>query len=370
MRKIIIAALGIVLIIIAFLLASYFIKNKNKPKPKFDKAIKTVTIDTVINKEIPIVITASGNLVAKNKIELYAEVQGIMQPTRKEFKAGTSYRKGEILLLINSDEFYASLQSQKSNLFNLITSILPDIRLDYPNQFTKWNNYLKSFDINKTVPKLPTFDNDQEKYFISGRGIISSYYNVKNLEVKLNKYSIRAPYNGIVTEALVTPGTLVRNGQKLGEFIEPKIYEVEVSVNAKFTNLLKVGNPVTLHNLERTNSYQGKVVRLNGKVDLTSQTIKAYIQVVDKELKEGVYLEADLTAKAEKDAYEISRKLLINNNSVYVVKDSLLDLIKVNPVYFKANSVVIKGLPNNTLILSQTLPGSYVGMPVKINSTK
>lgn len=355
------------MVAVASLVAVYLIKNKNKPKPSFDKIIKTVRVDTVRNKEVPITITASGNLVAKNRIELYSEVQGVLQVSKKDFKAGTHYNRGETLLSINSDEFYASLQSQKSNLFNLITSVLPDIRLDYPEQFEKWDNYVKDFDMNKATPPLPKFENDKEKYFITGRGIVTAYYNVKNLEVKLRKYHIRAPFNGILTEALVTPGSLVRNGQKLGEFIDPSVYEVEVSVNAEFSKLLKTGSPVELHNMERTTSYKGIVIRLNGKVDQSSQTIKAFIQVSGKDLKEGMYLEADLAAKPEADAYEISRKLLVNNNSLYIVKDSVLDLLKVDPVYFNAETVVVKGLPDNSLVLSQSVPGSYSGMPVKIN---
>ena len=369
MRKIIISALGIALLLGAILLANYLIKSKNKPKPTFEKIVKTVFVDTVENKEIPIIIKASGNLTAKNKIELYSEVQGILRPSRKEFKPGTSYAKGELLLSINSEEFYASLQSQKSNLYNLITAIMPDIRLDYPDTFTKWENYLNSFDLNKPTPKLPEFSSDKEKYFISGRGITTSYYNVKNLEVKLNKYNIRAPFKGILTEALVSPGTLVRAGQQLGEFIDPSVYEMEVAVNAAFSELLKIGNSVTLYNLERTATYKGTVIRVNGKVDQTSQTIKAYIQVSDKALKEGMFLEADLIAKSEKDAIEITRKLLVQNTSVYVVNDSVLSLVKVNPVYFNAESVVIKGLPNQSLILKQSVPGAYDGMPVKINKS-
>ena len=101
------------------------------PKPTFKKTINTVFVTPILNKEIPIVLSANGNLVAKNKIELFSEVQGVLQTSNKAFKPGTVYVQNENLLSINSDEFNASLQSQKSNLFNLITSILPDIRLDF-----------------------------------------------------------------------------------------------------------------------------------------------------------------------------------------------------------------------------------------------
>ena len=370
MRKIISIVLGVLLLVGAIFIAKYLIDNKKKPKPSFDKIVKTVFVEEVENKEIPIVITTSGNLTAKHKIDLYSEVQGVLKPSSKEFKAGTSYSKGETILRINSDEFYANLQSQKSNFYNSLTSIMPDIRLDYPNEFQKWESYLHSFDIDKATPKLPVMNTDKEKFFISGRGINTAYYNVKNLEVKLGKYNLRAPFNGILTEALVTPGSLVRAGQKLGEFIDPTVYEMEVSVNAEFADLLKKGNTVKLHNLEKTKQYKGKVIRINGKVDATSQTIKAYIQISHEDLKEGMYLEADLKARSEKDAIEVSRKLLVDNKQMYIVRDSILDLIDVNPVYFSAESAVIKGIENGTLLLSKPTPGAYQGMQVKIFEDK
>ena len=51
---------------------------------------------------------------------------------------------------------------------------------------------------------------------------------------------------------------------------------------------------------------------------------------------------------------------------LYIVKDGLLDLIPVNPVYFSDKEVVIKGLPNGTQFLSKPIPGAYAGMRVKI----
>lgn len=370
MRKALSIIFGIIVLVGAILLAQYLINNKKKPKPKFDKIVKTVFVNEVKNKEIPIVITASGNLTAKSRIELFAEVQGVLKPSSKEFKPGASYTKGEKIININSDEFYANLQSQKSNFYNSVTAIMPDIRLDYPDEFQKWQNYLTSFNINKTISKLPVMDTDKGSYFISGRGINTAYYNVKNLEVKLGKYNLRAPFNGILTEALVTPGSLVRVGQKLGEFIDPSSYEMEVSVNAEFANLLHVGNTVLLNNLEKTNSYTGKVVRINGKVDATSQTIKAFIEVSHKNLKEGTYLEANLTARSEQNAIEISRKLLVNDQQLFVVRDSILDIIDVKPVYFTADKAVITGVENGTLMLAKPTPGAYQGMLVKIYDDK
>jgi|LGVD01.1.fsa_nt_gb multidrug efflux pump subunit AcrA (membrane-fusion protein) len=367
MRKYISIGLALLLIIGAFFVVKIMIDSNQKKKIKAPKIVKTVFVETVKNKEIPIVISANGNLVAKNKIELYSEVQGVLKRLSKDFKAGTHYRKGEVILKINSDEHYANLQAQKSNLFNSITSIMPDIRLDFSNEYKKWQNYLESFDFNKTTPVLPQTNSEKEKFFISGRKIYTTYYNVKNLEVRLAKYTVRAPYNGILTEAIVTPGSLVRQGQKLGEFINPSIYEMEIAINAAYKDLLQKGKSVELHNLENTKNWTGKVIRVNGKVDQASQTIKVFIQISNDQLAEGMYLEADVVAKSEKSAYEMPRKLLINNESVFVVvNDTILNLVKVDPVYYNDQSVVIKGLADGSITLTKSVPGAYDGMAVKI----
>ncbi|WP_299839136.1 HlyD family efflux transporter periplasmic adaptor subunit [uncultured Tenacibaculum sp.] len=368
MRKLIITGVSIVVLALSFLLSSYFKNSKKNPKPKATKIEKTVFVTIVKNKEIPIAITANGNLTAKNKVDIYSEVQGVLQTAGKDFRVGTTYKKGQTLLRINNQEFYASIQSQRSSLQNLIASVMPDIRLDYADSFQAWNTYLQNFDINKTLAPLPEPKSDKEKYFISGKNIYTTFYNIKNLEVRLGKYNIRAPFNGVLTEALVTNGTLVRSGQKMGEFIDTSIFELPLSVSASFADILVVGKKVTLQNLEKTKTWEGTVARINGKIDQTSQTVQIFIQVKGDGLREGMYLEANVTTKSVPEAIEVNRKLLVENKSVYVVKNNALDLIAIKPVHFNENTVVIEGMVNGEQLVSKPVAGAYVGMPVKIFS--
>ncbi|MEZ4795673.1 MAG: efflux RND transporter periplasmic adaptor subunit [Flavobacteriaceae bacterium] len=365
MRNIILSIIGVVLIIASVFFAKKLIDNKNKPKPVAAKVVKTVFVDTVMNATIPIVLPANGNLTAKQRVELYSEVQGIFRTGNKLFKPGQTYRRGEALIRIDASEYYASVQSAKSNLYNSIAAIMPDLRLDFPEVFPKWQTYLNNFDIAKSTPELPKMTSEKENYFITGRGIVSSYYNVKNLEQRLSKYNITAPFDGILTEALVTEGSLIRNGQKLGEFINPKVYEMEVAISKSFANILKVGEKVSLSNLDKTESYSGTVSRVNGSIDATTQTITAFIEVMHENLKEGMYLEASLNAKDIEDAIEIDRNLLQDDQKIFVVKDSLLDAIPVKPIHFSDTKVVLKEVPNGTIILNKAVPGAYAGMLVK-----
>ncbi|MDZ7612839.1 MAG: hypothetical protein U5K51_03325 [Flavobacteriaceae bacterium] len=82
-----------------------------------------------------------------------------------------------------------------------------------------------------------------------------------------------------------------------------------------------------------------------------------------------MYLEADLDAKVISGAMEIPRKLLVNNENIYVVNDTVLELVPVNIVHFNNQSAVVKGLADGSKILSKPVPGAFEGMVVKTLET-
>jgi len=367
MRKIILSILGVVLVIVAIFVAKTIIDSNTIEKPTPKKVVKSVYVQTVDNGTVPIVIPANGTVTALQKTSIFSEVEGIFRSSSKPFRPGQEYSRGQLLLRIDAAEYAANVRASKSELYNSIAAVMPDLRLDYPDVYPKWEAYLNNFDVNKSLAPLPKSSSDQENYFISGRGIISGYYNIKNQETRLNKFSIVAPYNGVLTEAIVTEGSLVRPGQKLGEFIDPSEYELEVAVRKSFSDLLQVGEKVALKNLEGTQQFQGVVSRVNSKIDANSQTVQVFIKIKDAKVKEGMYLEANLEARNVENALSIPRNLLVDQDKVYVVESNTLQLAQIEVVHFSSESVVITGLENGTKLISAPVPGAFVGMPVEIS---
>jgi len=368
MRKYISILLAI-LIILGAVFAYKKLANSKKEKKHFVKnSIKTVDTKSVKNKTIPIKITASGTLKAKEKIDLFTEVQGVILKGVKEFKPGVYYRKGETILRINNEEFSANIRSQKSNFYSVLTAMMPDLQLDFPEIYPKWQSYLSNFDIHKPLQKLPEMQSDKEKYFVTGRKILSSYYSVKNAEARLSKYRIKAPFSGVLSSTLVNVGALIRPGQKMGVFVNTSVYELEVNINSQYSAVLEKGKKVKLQNLDHTRQWTGQVSRINPIIDASTQTLKVYINLKDKDLKEGMYLEAELLVKSIENAIEVPRKLLVENSKLYVLKDSILNLKTIEPVFFNEKTVVVKGLENNEKLLVKTLPGAYEGMHVIENN--
>ena len=366
MRKIILFVFGIVLLIGAIFGAKFIIDSKEPPETKIRKTVKTVFVETVQNSTIPILIPANGNLIARQRVELYSEVQGVFKFSAKPFRAGQKYKKGQVLIEMDALEYRASVQSAKSDLYNQITAVMPDLRLDFPEVYQNWLNYLNGFNIDNAVLPLPQSKTDKERFFIYGRGINTAYYNVKNLEERLVKYKITAPFDGVLIEALLTEGTLIRSGQKLGEYIDPEIYELQVAIAKEYADLLQEGESVSLTNNNETESYTGTVSRINASIEQATQTVSVFIEVRDASLKEGMYLKANIEAKKVENAVALDRSLVNNSNEMFVVKDTILSSIKVQPIYFSDKQVVVKGIPNGEVILAKQISGAYKGMLVKV----
>jgi multidrug efflux pump subunit AcrA (membrane-fusion protein) len=364
-RTIIGITIGALLIFGAVKFSQKLIRDKAKPKINIDLQVNKVYTQTVLNSKVPVTVQEKGNLQALRKVDLYSEVQGLLKEGNRLFKPGQEYSKGSVLFAIDDSEFKASLVAQKSVLYNLISQVMPDLKLDYPEVFLKWQEYLQNFDIQKTTPVLPEFSNEKEKYFINSKSIVTTYYNIKNLEERHKKYIIRSPFYGVVTESLVNPGTLVRPGQKLGSILSPSYYELPVSVNESYQDYLQIGKEVVLQNLDHTQSWTGKIARIDASINTATQGIQIYIEVKSKSLKEGMFLEANIEGKPIESAFEVPRKLLIENSKVYSVVGDKLELVDVDIAFFKEKTAVVTNLEDGTVILQNLIPGAYVGMLVE-----
>ena len=362
-----------VVIAVAFVAGGVVVAKKLAgSKPALPKSTQggaaTIFTKIVKNESVPVAVSATGSLMALNRVDLFSEVQGVMLPDGGKFKAGNRFSQGQALININSADFRANLMSQRSNLLNLITSALADIRLDFPDSFEKWNNYATSFDVNSPVGELPSFASDQEKMFISGRNILSTYYGINNAELILAKYNLSAPFNGVLTEVSVTPGTVIRPGQKLGSFIDPSVFEMETPVNSSMIKFLKIGQKVTVTATDNSGkSWEGSVIRINNLIDPSTQTRNAYLRLSGEGLEEGMFLEASIAATEIENAIELPRSILMSDNQVYVTDGKTLQAQEIEPLYFSEKTVIVGGLKDGTQVLTKMPPSAYPGMEVVIS---
>ena len=358
------------LILVGGAMASQFLAGQKKEPPRKPEqvAIKSVETFNVTNQSIPTTLEVQGQLVAFDKIDIFSEVSGTLVSSAKPFKEGTYFPKGATLIKVDEMEAKLTLQSQKSTLMNTITQMMPDLKIDYNEGFEHWNTYLEQFDPDHPIQPLPEATTKQEKFFIASRNIYNQYYNIKSAEERLGKYIIKAPFSGVITESAINPGTLVRNGQKLGVLMNPNNYELEATVALRDLKYLKVGNPVQLYSDDIKGKWSGRIKRINNILDTGTQTVKLFISVTGKNLREGMHLRGDVAASKIENAVRLPKKLLIDQKAVFAVRDTLLSLVPVEVIKTTRDHAIIRGVSDETRLLKDKLPGSFDGMRVNISS--
>ena len=363
LRKWILSILGILIIIISFQISQSVANKKPKlPNEKKD-LIKEVNVIKVKNGVYQVKIPLNGVLKAFRRIRITARVQGLVKTIKPLFKAGQKYKSGQILISIDDSDYNANVISQRAYLYNLITSALPDLELDFSEDYKKWNLFMTGFDIEKPTPFLPKM-NEKTRLFISGRGIISAYYSLQNLEQNLLFYQIKAPFDGVLVSSNVTEGSLIRSGQELGEFIAPDNYELKIAVPKSDINKIEEGGAVELRSIDNNQLYKGTIARINAKVNAQTQSIDAFIKVVSSDLKEGMFLEADINSVLFDNVLAIDRSLLIGGKQLFVVEDNKVRLKKADVIHFTENLAIIKGLRNGELIIDHPIIRIYDGEDV------
>ncbi len=348
-----------VLILAAGLIMAKILSKRKAPQTvkKGENGQKALNFTKITLQELPVFIETGGTLRALDKIEVYAEVGGILHQAGKPFRAGVFFKKNEVLLRIDDRVYRNNVLAQKSGFLNQLTRFLPDFTIDFPKSAQIWQEYLNQFDLNRKMFPLPRAQNDKEQYFIASRNIYNLYYTVKSMEETLDKYTIYAPFDGIVTEYGLNPGTLVRPGQKLGEFMRSDVFELEVPVHIADLPFIQKGDHVTLTSDDIGGKFNGELSRINRKIDPASQTIRVYIAVKDNRLRDGMYLNARITSGRHYRGFKIPSAWLIGKDRLYIKKDSVLVLTGVNVIRNENDFVLVSGLPEGTQILAQEFTG-------------
>jgi multidrug efflux pump subunit AcrA (membrane-fusion protein) len=343
-------------------------EEKEEIKKDSSKLLK-VKVGTFSNSTKPLTVKGFGQVSSTALINISAEVQGIIS-TQVNLKKGTTFSKGQTLVTIRNEDVKLGLQARKSNYLTLISSILPDLKLDFPSSFNQWQDFYNAIEVDKPLPQIPTTKDFKEKNFISSKGIITEYYTIKSDEERLKKYVISAPFNGSILNAMTDEGAVVNPGTPIISILRDGNLEIEIPVNKNEIEKVKQGALVSLYD-ESSITAKGKVIRKGNYINAQTQTIPVFIEISETSapLYNGVYLNAEIAAEGFETVMEIPRKALLNKTSVFIVENNLLKTIELEIVSYQKNTVYVKGVPDGTVIVVEPVINGKDGAMVEIIKT-
>lgn len=348
---------GVILIVVT--LGIVFIMMSQKKEPRQDKTKSSVlyvkTADPIISK-ITTDAHYRGRVVSNSNVTVASEVSGKIEQGTVNLKAGANFRKGDILFYVYSKDERAKIKASKSSFLQLLAKTLPDIKVDYADQFDKWNQFFNQIKLDAPLPELPRFGSNKERIFIASQNILTSYYSLVQEEITLSKYTVRAPFAGNIVQVTKQVGDIANSGAEIAQIIQTDKLEITVPILPYDRKWVSINDQVTI-TPESGVKVKGSVVRIADFIDESTQSVNIYIRVQNTKeayLMQGGYVDVNFGGK-EIQGMKIPREALVNKDHVYQLKENRLLLHKITVLRQMNDFSVISGFDETAPVVVESI---------------
>lgn len=307
-----------------------------------------------------------GRVAAREILTLTSEVGGKIILADVPLKVGQRFKKGDIIVNIFDEDVRAAHAAQVSLFLNTISTSLPDIKVDFPQEYDKWFSFFSNIDIDKRLPELPKVSSDKEKVYVSAKNILSSYYNLRQREIVLDRYVIIAPFNGIYTSVAKEVGSIATANSEIGKITSTDMLELVVGVSRYDAQKLLIGTNVDILS-ESGKVYHGKVDRISAFVDPSTQRVNIYVVFTEPglEIIEGQMLALSMPSMVLSDVVECARETIVGDSLIYTVSNGQLVGKRIEVIATTPANSYIKGVTLKDTLVNESLVSPYAGMMVR-----
>ncbi len=314
-------------------------------------------------------VSADGRLTSTAEVDIVAEASGRLQQGDIALKKGAKFSQGDILFVVYPDEAALALKASKSQFLNTLANLLPDIRIDFPEQEEGYMEFFSSISLDHPLPPFPEVENEKLKIFLTSRNVLSQYYIIRKDELQLSRRTTIAPFDGTFTEVNLEVGSYTNTGGRVAKAIRTDELELEVPVKRFDAAWIRIGDPVTVESDRRGLSWKGKVIRKSPFVDPNTQSQAIFIKIQNHRnpnLLSGEYLTAAFPGHPIEDAMEVPRNVVFNTNEVFVIVDNRLEKRVANVIKENEKTLVFNGLDEGEVLVMQPLINVLEGTLVEM----
>jgi RND family efflux transporter MFP subunit len=250
-----------------------------------------------------------------------------------------------------------------------LASVLPEIKVDFPDEYHVWQDYFNSCEFDRRLAPLPETDNAKIKLFLSRFNVYKLYFTVRDLEILLDKHYIYAPFDGSIVSTALRVGSTARMGSLLGEIINLEELEVAVPVEVSDLQWMDRAHGVRFTSSEVEGEWTGRMTRVGSHIDTRTQTVDVYISIDDGQeasLLNGVFLEAHIPGRSIAESFAVPPKAVYDDRYVYVIEDGKLATRDVVILRREANQIIVDGgLNTGDTLVTEIMQGIAPGMPAR-----
>jgi membrane fusion protein, multidrug efflux system len=334
-----------------------------------------VLVARAVETNIPVQISAIGNVMAYSKVTIRAQITGQLQETN--FREGQEVKKGDLLFTIDPRPAQAALDQARANLARDAAQM--------ENARIQFDRVRKLFA--DKVASQDEFDTSKAVLDALAGTVAADQAAVTNASLNLEYTAIRAPVDGVIGAQLVYPGNIVKSEDDEMVVLN-QIHPIQVAFTVPEQHLAEIKNEMSRRTLAvkagiagMTNDVpSGELTFVDNAVDTTTGTIqlKGTFANKDSRLWPGQFVQVRLTLAEISSAIVVPGQAIQtgqNGDYVFVVKSD--QTVEMRPVKIgeiaQGNTVVTDGLRAGETVVadgqSRLVPGATVDVKLSLSAT-
>jgi RND family efflux transporter MFP subunit len=337
-------------------------------------------VETVISGEAKDAKPGSLTVKEKYSMQMKAAIGGRVLRDGYNLEQGLHVKEGDVLVKLDTsdiqieiDQAKAEYESAKQRIALGSSTVfqLQSAQSDFNNVERLFkmgqesdSNYQKSRRAVETLEKQIALEKVRNE-----EDLATDLNTLRSKQNELEKMTIRAPFEGVVSEVFAHPGDLIDPGSPIMSVITTeKIVEAKIS-EEDIANI-KVGQPASVHFIPYgAFVYNGTVSKILPTADPETQRHLVDLNITDiapEKLIPGITGEVTITVGVRQAKAIIPRRALINE-SVFVVKSGKVELRPVTKGYvWLTGAEILSGLEPGEQVIVEDLDKFREGDSVRI----
>lgn len=379
MKKIVIP----VLVVVGGILAAVFVA-RSKPEVEREETSTPPPLVRVLEarvQDVPLDVRSQGTVRPHTESTLVAQVGGRIESVSPHFAEGGFFRKGEVLVRIDPQDYRLALSQAESQVAQARTRLELE-RAEADIAAEEWEELGDGEPSDLTLRKPQLAE--------ARAALEAAQANVEQAKINLRRTAIEAPYAGRVRAKRADVGQSVSPGTPVADVFAIDFAEVRLPVPKDQLAFLELdlgssepGPPVRLFAEVggAPQRWDARVVRTGGEIDAQSRMLPVFARVDDPfgrlgrgdaesdepVLPMGLFVEAEIRGKTAERAVLLPRSALREAGRVFVVDDE--DRLRFRPVdVLRAQgdlAVIGKGLAEGDRIVVSRMETPVDGMEVR-----
>jgi RND family efflux transporter MFP subunit len=362
-------------------------------------AAHAISVSPVAAVQQPIsrFIRVTGTLTAEEKSDVAAETSGRVVSTPVE--RGTAVAQGAELVTLSAVETEASLKEAEANAAQIEARLALSANGGYDvNKVPEVGNARANYDlanaefarIEKLLAERVVSQSEYDQRKTQVEAARQQYESAKNAaeqqyqalqasraRVTLARKAVadtvvRAPFNGLVAERLVSTGDYVTRGTKVAQVVRITPLRVELTVPEQFVASVGVGQPVSFTvDAFAGRMFEGKVRYVSPalRAEQRALTVEAVVPNATAELKPGMFVTARVEQNKKEPAVlipEAAVRIISGTARVFVVNGDHVEE-RIVTTGQKGDTLVeaVTGLKNGERVATENVNQLVDGIKVR-----